>query len=90
MAPALPIAIDATGTPAGICTIDNSESLPLRALDCTGTPMTGTRVLAAVMPGRCAAPPAPAMMTLRPRSSAVSAYSNRRSGVRCADTTRTS
>src|ERR1700722_12876129 len=47
-------------------------------------------VLAAVIPGRCAAPPAPAMMAFRPRSRAVDAYSNRRSGVRWADTTRTS
>ena len=42
------------------------------------------------MPGRCAAPPAPAMMTSRPRARAPAAYSNSRSGVRCADTTRTS
>src|SRR5271165_3257051 len=42
------------------------------------------------MPGRWAAPPAPAMMALRPRSRAAAAYSNNRSGVRCADTTRTS
>ena len=32
----------------------------------TGTPSTGRRVIDAVMPGRWAAPPAPAMMTLRP------------------------
>jgi len=32
-------------------------------------------VFAASMPGRCAAPPAPAMITSIPRSSAVSAYS---------------
>ena len=46
--------------------------------------MTGSIVLAATMPGRCAAPPAPAMMTLSPRSTAVSAYSNIKSGVLCA------
>jgi len=46
--------------------------------------------LAAVMPGRWAAPPAPAMMTSMPRDSAVEAYSNIKSGVRWADTTRTS
>src|SRR5690606_20982155 len=65
-APAAPIANVATGTPAGICTIDSRESLPLRALDCTGTPSTGTGVLAAIMPGRWAAPPAPAMIARSP------------------------
>ena len=78
------------GMPAGICTIDSSESMPFSVFDCTGTPSTGSEVLAAVMPGRCAAPPAPAMMTSRPRSRAVAAYSNSRSGVRWAETTRTS
>jgi phosphoribosylcarboxyaminoimidazole (NCAIR) mutase len=34
---------------------------------------------------KCAAPPAPAMITLSPRSLAVFAYSNIKSGVRCAD-----
>ena len=42
---------------------------------------------AAVIPGRCAAPPAPATMTRIPRSAAVFAYSAMRSGVRWADTT---
>jgi hypothetical protein len=32
----------------------------------TGTPSTGTVVFAASMPGRCAAPPAPAMIALNP------------------------
>ena len=32
----------ATGTPFGICTIDSSESRPLSAALCTGTPMTGS------------------------------------------------
>src|SRR5690606_8418941 len=63
MAPALPIASVPTGTPAGICTMERSESCPDSALDSTGTPKTGKGVNAAVMPGRCAAPPAPAMMT---------------------------
>ena len=44
-------------------------------------------VLAASIPGRCAAPPAPAMITFIPRVSAVSAYSNNQSGVLCAETT---
>ena len=34
-----------------------------------GTPSTGSGVSDAVMPGRCAAPPAPAMITLSPRAS---------------------
>ena len=59
-----------TGMPAGIWTIDSSESSPFSVFDCTGTPSTGSEVFAAVMPGRCAAPPAPAMMTSRPRSRA--------------------
>ena len=32
VAPALPIAMLATGTPAGICTMESSESSPLSAL----------------------------------------------------------
>ena len=87
-APAAPIATVATGTPFGICTIDSSESSPLSAALCTGTPMTGSTVCAATMPGRCAAPPAPAMITSRPRSSRADAYSAIQAGVRCADTTR--
>src|ERR1700722_12236408 len=55
-----------------------------------GTPSTGSEVFAAAMPGRCAAPPAPAMMLFSPRSRAEAAYSNNRSGVRCAEITRTS
>ena len=54
----------------------------------TGTPSTGSIVCAATMPGRCAAPPAPAMITSRPRASASRAYSAIQSGVRCAETTR--
>src|SRR5256714_7723361 len=55
--------------------MDNSESSPPRDFDCTGTPSTGRMVLAAVMPGRCAAPPAPAISTSSPRSRAPEAYS---------------
>ena len=69
-APAAPIATVATGTPFGICTIDSSESSPFSAALCTGTPITGRTVCAATMPGRCAAPPAPAMITSSPRSAA--------------------
>ena len=69
-APARPIASVPTGTPAGICTIDSRLSIPLRLCDSTGTPSTGSGVQAAHMPGRCAAPPAPAMITFSPRSRA--------------------
>ena len=73
--------------PPGICTIDSSESSPCSAALCTGTPSTGTMVCAATMPGRCAAPPAPAMITWMPRASAPCANSAIHIGVRCADTT---
>ena len=65
-----PIDTVATGTPAGICTIDSSESRPSSVASGTGTPMTGSGVAEATMPGRCAAPPAPAMITSMPRSAA--------------------
>src|SRR5262249_29867496 len=77
-APERPIASVPTGMPAGICTIDSMESVPASAADCTGTPNTGSTVFDAVMPGRCAAPPAPAITTSSPRPSAVLAYSNKR------------
>ena len=67
---ALPTATVATGTPAGICTIESSESMPSRYFRATGTPITGSGVTAASMPGRCAAPPAPAMITRSPRPAA--------------------
>src|SRR5690606_33022036 len=40
-APAVPMAMVPTGTPAGICTMDSRESMPLSMRDCTGTPSTG-------------------------------------------------
>ena len=67
VAPASPMANVATGMPAGIWTIDSSESCPCRWRDGTGTPSTGTVVLAASIPGRWAAPPAPAMIARMPR-----------------------
>ena len=70
IAPGLPMASVPTGTPPGIWTMDSRLSMPFNALDSTGTPSTGRRVIEAVMPGRCAAPPAPAMMTLSPRPTA--------------------
>ena len=60
----------ATGTPAGIWTIDSSESRPSRYFNGTGTPITGSTVAYATMPGRWAAPPAPAMITRMPRATA--------------------
>ena len=42
------------------------------------------------MPGRCAAPPAPAMITLNPAAFAPLAKATSRSGVRCAETMRAS
>ena len=44
--------------------------MPSRCLSGTGTPITGSGVTAASMPGRWAAPPAPAMITDSPRSAA--------------------
>src|SRR5436853_244048 len=40
-------------------------SRPWSVLLSTGTPRTGRRVMAAAMPGTCAAPPAPAAITRR-------------------------
>ena len=50
VAPATPMANVPTGMPAGICTIDSSESRPLSAFDCTGTPSTGSVVFARSCP----------------------------------------
>mmetsp|Transcript_7102 Transcript_7102/g.14165 ORF Transcript_7102/g.14165 Transcript_7102/m.14165 type:complete len:222 (-) Transcript_7102:953-1618(-) len=69
--------------------MDNRASMPsnFALAGMTGTPMTGNGVIAATIPGKWAAPPAPAMMAFSPRSCAVFAYSIIRSGVLCADTT---
>ena len=90
MAPASPMARVPTGMPAGIWTIESRLSWPLSALVCTGTPNTGSVVIEAIMPGRCAAPPAPAMITLKPSALAPLAKATRRSGVRWAETMRSS
>ena len=55
-----------------------------------GTPRTGRVVFAASTPGRCAAPPAPPIITRSPRSSSAAACSKNRSGVRWAEMTRVS
>ena len=49
----------------------STAGCPGRTAPCVsiGTPNTGSVVNAAVMPGRCAAPPAPAMITLKPAAS---------------------
>ena len=61
-APALPMAKVATGMPLRHLhdRVERIDALQVPAR--TGTPSTGTVVLAASMPGRWAAPPAPAMM----------------------------
>ena len=41
-----PIDTVATGTPAGICTMESSESIPSRYFSGTGTPITGSGVRA--------------------------------------------
>ena len=43
-APARPIASVPTAIPAGIWTIESSESIPFSACDSTGTPRTGRTV----------------------------------------------
>ena len=58
-----------------------------RVADSIGTPNTGSGVIAAVMPGRCAAPPAPATMILKARRPARPWRTRTsRSGVRWAET----
>ena len=76
--------------PAGICTIEWSESTPDSARLATGTPITGNSVSEATIPGRWAAPPAPAITTCSPRTAAPSANATISLGVRCAESTRTS
>ena len=56
------IATVATGIDLGICTIENSASKPSTAAF-IGTPITGKTVFEAITPGKCAASPAPAMIT---------------------------
>ena len=65
-APETPIARVPTGIPAGICAIDNKLSIPFKVLLSMGTPNTGNDVSEAIIPGRWAAPPAPAIITFIP------------------------
>jgi hypothetical protein len=53
--------------------MDSRESKPSSLASATGTPITGSDVAAATMPGRWAAPPAPAMITSIPRPAALRA-----------------
>ena len=71
VAPAGPIAKVAVGTPPGIWTMERRLSRPESALLWIGTPRTGSVVSAETIPGRWAAPPAPAMITFSPRAAAV-------------------
>ena len=87
-APGAPIASVPTGIPAGICTVESSESMPFSDALSIGTPSTGSTVCAAQTPARCAAPPAAAMITSIPRPSAAPTYSAVSAGVRCAESTR--
>ena len=58
--------------------------------DGIGTASTGSAVLEATTPARCAAPPAPAMKHCTPFFSHSSIHSINRSGERCADNARAS
>ena len=65
--------------------MEYSASVPSRFFPDSGTPMTGIGNSAAHMPGRWAAIPAPAMITLIPFPSAAFAHSKNTSGSRCAE-----
>ena len=58
IAPSLPIANVPTGIPLGICTIESKLSNPFSFLLSIGTPRTGIEVSDAIIPGKCAEPPA--------------------------------
>src|SRR3954451_1086201 len=60
--------------------------MPDSAFDSMGTPNTASSVSEAVIPGRGAAPPAPAITILKPAAFAALAKANSRSGVRWAET----
>ena len=58
---------------------------PIKVAPGSGTPIIGSVVQLAITPGRCAAIPAPAIITSSPLSLAVIPYSRAFSGVLCAD-----
>src|SRR3989338_2791494 len=59
LAPDFPMATAATGTPGGIWTVDKRESRPFKAVDSTGTPITGRGVRLETKPDKAAEPPDP-------------------------------
>ena len=67
--------------------MDRRLSSPPIMLVLIGRPMTGSVVYAARTPPRCAALPAAAMMTPKPRSAADFAKASAAAGVRCAEMT---
>ena len=87
MAPLLPTATVATGTPGGIITVESKESIPPIPPDSIGIPITGRTVCAANAPAKCAAMPAAAINTLQPLFSEFFINSITSCGVLCADIT---
>ena len=84
-APALPMAIEATGTPGGIWTVERRASMPLGpSAAARGTPMMGSWVRPASEPARWAAMPAAAIIIFIPFAAALSANWAAASGVRWA------
>ena len=72
--------------PEGICKIERIESQPsIEFDDFIGTPITGMGVNAAIIPGKCAAPPAPAIITRIPLAYAFLEKSIDCCGVLCAE-----
>ena len=90
-APGSPMASVPTGTPFGICTMESSASTPLSAVAGIGTPSTGTSRLGGDHAGQVRRAARRGDDDLEPaRLRPCAAYSNIQSGVRCAETTRTS
>src|SRR4030065_1588431 len=85
LAPDFPIAIVATGMPGGIWTVENRASTPLSGEESIGTPITGRIVCAAITPARCAALPAPAIITPIPFFSASAVSFTVLFGLLCAE-----
>ena len=85
MAPGLPIAKVATGTPFGIWTVASNESIPSRSPPPRGIPRTGFVVWAAIAPARWAAIPAAAIKTWTPLASDSFIFFTTSSGVLCAE-----
>ena len=56
--------------------------MPSKVFSGTGTPITGSVVREATMPGKCAAPPAPAIITFVPALLAPWAKATISSGIR--------